>query len=673
MTNDSGSPPLPRRVPGASGSPRPPVKVERTPIPEDLRQRVLSAIASELERDGAELRGSVRERAGVAGDAAATGSADLTGSTGLAGGVTLPYGAGLAVGAILGDGAAHDRNAAGLGTTGYPGNGARGRVAARGHGAVGDRVQAPEPGAADEPSGPEPGQGPEEAAPQPSVPLPQPSVPLPPESVPLPRRAPGTHGAPPPPAQLRREFLPPSMLGRRLDAEAHTEPLPKISGFRRAGPPAMDEAGPAAWTVEIAPPAAAAPPAAPAPPELPVTPPSAVAPPKAAPEVTRPGPEPSGSVPPFSAPPSVAPPAAPVFAAPVPPAPAGASPNGPTLPALAPYPWPADPGRARPDIGRPADTAVPRPPAPRAMPQAPRRPPRPGRSYRIAGLFLSVVALVVAGSVALVLSGRTPTAGNRTGPGPAARAAAAAARDRAAAWVAAQVSPTAVVACDPVTCQALSARGVPGRSLYRLGSQTTSPLRSQIIVATPAVRAQFGNVLGSVYAPAVLASFGSGAERTDIRATAQHGAAAYEVMLRADVASRKASGAQLLGSGRITGTALARQQLATGQVDGRLLIVIAQMAASHPMYILDFGTPAPGASANVPLRQVDVAESAHEHQHGGRAASAGYVRSMVTFLHAQHGQFRAASVRTVHLAGAVPVLRIEFYAPSPLGLVGPPA
>jgi hypothetical protein len=307
------------------------------------------------------------------------------------------------------------------------------------------------------------------------------------------------------------------------------------------------------------------------------------------------------------------------------------------------------------------------------MPQAPQRPPRPGRSYRIAGLFLSVVALVAAGSVALVMSGRTPAAGHRTGPGPAARAAAAAPRSRAAAWVATQVSPTAVVACDPVTCQALSEHGVPARSLYRLASQTTSPLRSQIIVATPAVRAQFGNVLGFVYAPAVLASFGSGAERVDIRATAQHGAAAYESMLRADVASRKASGAQLLGSGRITVTALARRQLAAGQIDGRLLIAIAQMAASHPMYILDFGTPAPGASANVPLRQADVAENAREHDHGGHAANAGYVRSMVTFLHAQRGQFRPASVQTVHLAGGVPVLRIEFSAPSPLGLLGPHA
>jgi hypothetical protein len=43
---------------------------------------------------------------------------------------------------------------------------------------------------------------------------------------------------------------------------------------------------------------------------------------------------------------------------------------------------------------------------------------------------------------------------------------------------------------------------------------------------------------------------------------------------------------------------------------------------------------------------------------------------MVSFLHAQHGQFRPARVQTVRLANGAAVLRIEFTAPSPLGLLG---
>jgi hypothetical protein len=220
-------------------------------------------------------------------------------------------------------------------------------------------------------------------------------------------------------------------------------------------------------------------------------------------------------------------------------------------------------------------------------------------------------------------------------------------------------------------CQALRSHGVLASRLYQLGPQTTSPLRAGIIIATAAVRAQFGNVLGAVYAPAVLASFGFGPDRIDIRQTAQHGAAAYRAMLRSDLANRKASGAQLLHSGRIAAAPIARRQLASGEVDGRLLIAIAQMAAAHPMFIVDFGIPAPGAGPAIPLRQADLAEDAHAHHLGH--VSAGYVRSMVSFLHAQHGAFRPARVQTVHVANGLTVLRIQFTAPSPLGLLGPHA
>lgn len=285
-------------------------------------------------------------------------------------------------------------------------------------------------------------------------------------------------------------------------------------------------------------------------------------------------------------------------------------------------------------------------------------------------MILAVVALVVAAVVALVLSGRTaPRHG--AGLGPPAGSAGAMVRKRAATWVVGQVSRTAMVACDPVMCQALMAHGVAAGRVYQLGSQTTSPLRSQVIVATAGVRAQFGNLLSSVYAPAVLASFGFGPDRIDIRATAQHGAAAYRAMLSADLANRKTSGVELLNSGRIAASALARRELAEGRVDGRLLLTIAQMAAAHPMFVVDFGSPAPGADPGMPLRQADLAEDAHARHHAGQVATAGYVRSMLSYLHTQHGQFRPARVQSVRLPDGAAVLRIQFTAPSPLGLLGP--
>ena len=47
-----------------------------------------------------------------------------------------------------------------------------------------------------------------------------------------------------------------------------------------------------------------------------------------------------------------------------------------------------------------------------------------------------------------------------------------------------------MVACDPVMCHALAARGVPPQALDPLGPGPTSPLRSEIIVVTAQARAR---------------------------------------------------------------------------------------------------------------------------------------------------------------------------------------
>jgi hypothetical protein len=291
---------------------------------------------------------------------------------------------------------------------------------------------------------------------------------------------------------------------------------------------------------------------------------------------------------------------------------------------------------------------------------------RSGRRYRIAGLLVAVIVLIAAAAVALLLSSRS---GNGHG-GQGAPGAGAGERNLAAAWVAGQVSRTAMVACDPVMCHALAAHGLPGRVLYLLGPKATSPLPSVIVVATAQVRAQFGYRLSAVYAPAVLARFGSGPQRIEIRQTAVHGAAVYRARLGADLLSRKTSGAELLHSSRIAMTPIARRDLSAGRVDSRLLIAITEMSSVHPMYIINFGSVAPGADPDLPLRFADLAESGRAHDQSGR--SAGYVRSMVSFLHAQHLPFRPAHVATVRLDGlGTKALRVEFAAPSPMGLLGP--
>ena len=314
MVDESGVPPLPRRVPGASGSPRPPAPVELGVISEDLRQRVLTALASELEHDEAERRrnsggngtgaspaSSTASLATGSGVSPANGSSANPGNgtsvsldSGRAGTLDDRTGAGLddrtgvgldnGIGASRGSRPPWDRDAPRLGSPAPRGDTPLGEAADRGRGAAEDAAMAQEPeGTAERADAGDAAVGPGGAGSRPAVPLP--------------RRAPGANGAPPPPAELRRDYLPPSVLGRKLDPEEHTEPLPRISATGRGtGGPAATGSGQSAQSLFSPTPPATAPPGASAEPAPPGTPPAEAVP--------------SGTVPPDPVPPRSAPSAA---------------------------------------------------------------------------------------------------------------------------------------------------------------------------------------------------------------------------------------------------------------------------------------------------------------------------------------------------------------------------
>jgi hypothetical protein len=279
------------------------------------------------------------------------------------------------------------------------------------------------------------------------------------------------------------------------------------------------------------------------------------------------------------------------------------------------------------------------------------------------GLIVLAAAIVAASALIVAVPRHTAT----PAPAPAragadALGAIANVRHKTAAWVADQVSRSAIVACDPVMCTALQAQGLNAQNLLTLQSAAADPLGSDVVVATAAVRSQFGSRLASVYAPTVIASFGSGAAQIDVRAVAPDGAAAYQAALGADQLARRAAGAQLLGNRLITPAPAPARSLAGGQVDSRLLILLAALAAKYPLNLVAFGAQAPGASAGVPLRSVEVT--------GAAAQGAAEIRQVQDFLRAQLPPYRPLRLQVL-AAGTRPALRIEFGAPSPLGLLGP--
>jgi hypothetical protein len=294
-----------------------------------------------------------------------------------------------------------------------------------------------------------------------------------------------------------------------------------------------------------------------------------------------------------------------------------------------------------------------------------RRPAGPDAGQRSAwrrfGLLGLVLVIFAAGALTVALV-RQASPGDPADPGRGSLRAAVAARAGAAGWVVGQVSRSAIVACDPVMCAALQARGFPAGSLLSLGPSAGDPLPSDVVVATAAVRSQFGRRLASEYAPVVMASFGSGTARVQVLATAQDGAAAYLRDLRADVRARQAGGTTLLGNANITYSAQARAALAAGQVDPRLQITLAAMAHLQHVQILAFGGAGPGASPGVPLRTAELSIPAG-------ASGRGYLQSALALLRAQRAPLLASSMTTARLASGRTVLLVGFAAPSPFGLL----
>jgi hypothetical protein len=186
-----------------------------------------------------------------------------------------------------------------------------------------------------------------------------------------------------------------------------------------------------------------------------------------------------------------------------------------------------------------------------------------------------------------------------------------------------------------------------------------------MIAATAVLRSQFGSRLTSVYAPITVASFGAGSARVDVRVVAPDGSPAYLRQFRADLAARKAYGAQMLHNSKIVIAPAARRQLATGMVDSRLLATISTAAhRGNALRIVSFGATAPGASSGVPMRSAVIASTA-----SGPKASTAVLDKLRRFWLAQRAPYLPASTQIVPGASGQSALRIQFAAPSQLGLL----
>jgi hypothetical protein len=268
--------------------------------------------------------------------------------------------------------------------------------------------------------------------------------------------------------------------------------------------------------------------------------------------------------------------------------------------------------------------------------------PRAPRRQRVVIVLSSLCAMAAgaAGTLALTVTGN-----------PATGTAVAADSAQAAAWVAGQVSPAVTVACDAQTCGQIHDRGFPAGQLKTIQAGGSLPSGPSLIVATPAVQSRFGTHLAAAYAPLVLASFGTGAGRVEVRAVAPDGAAALQSRLSSGHDSLITAGAQLLQNKNLQAGPQARAAIQAGRVDSRLLVTFAAMAARMPVNLVALNDLSPGADSAVPLRNAELS-----------AASAGDLSAMLAFLGAQQDPYRPASAALTRSADGRSVIAVQFDA-----------
>jgi hypothetical protein len=278
---------------------------------------------------------------------------------------------------------------------------------------------------------------------------------------------------------------------------------------------------------------------------------------------------------------------------------------------------------------------------------------------------VSVLAVLSFGTgVTLAAAGTSPPGPIASGPDgapPGMTPARVAAGDRtaAAAWIAGQLDAGITVSCDPQMCVQVRKAGLPAARLMIVAPSGGASLGAGVIVATPAIRDQFGARLGTADAPLVIASFGSGADRVDVRAVAPDGAAALQASLAAGHARLISAGAQLLANKNIQASPGARAALLAGRVDPRLLVTLSALSSDMPLRLIAFDDSSPGASPAIPLRGAEI----------GAGSPAGLAAAL-TFLHAQQSPYRPAGAAITRSASGQSLVDVRFDAQGVAGLGG---
>ena len=175
----------------------------------------------------------------------------------------------------------------------------------------------------------------------------------------------------------------------------------------------------------------------------------------------------------------------------------------------------------------------------------------------------------------------------------------------AAAWIATEVRQNAVIGCDPATCATIAQAGYGNSGQVVLKRGVALPAAGAVVVATPAVRAQYGAQL-PMTAPEIIAVFGAGQEVVQLRVVVAGGQAAYSQAASSAFTARQSAGLKLIGNHKVHVYPAPRLALTGGLVDARLLTALQVLAARGSIDIYSFTDAGPVVSSSAPYRQAEI-------------------------------------------------------------------
>lgn len=288
------------------------------------------------------------------------------------------------------------------------------------------------------------------------------------------------------------------------------------------------------------------------------------------------------------------------------------------------------------------------------------RPPA-GRRRRLVVALSAVVALVLGAGITLAFTETNQKAASPARPSdPAVRnmtplQQAVFYRLAAAKWVATEAGPGVQVACDLTMCGEAEQAGFPAGRLMVLPTTAPDPLGADLVIATPAIQSQFGTRLASVYAPQIVARFGSGPEEVDVRYLPPGGTVAFDSQLATDRKRRVTAGVQLAGNQNVHAGPAARAELQAGQVDPLIVITLAQLANRIPVKLVAFTDPAPGEGLSVPLRGAEIG-----------AVKPGDLAAILAEFTSQQGVYAPVRKPVIKSINGESVVTVTYGAPSPM-------